>query len=269
MTSRLPANQSRVPTGTPGLDDILQGGFPKARLYLVQGDPGAGKTTMALQFLLEGCRRGESSLYVTLSESNDEVHAIARAHGWSLDGIAVYEMSSAESAAGDDEEENTLYVPAEVELGERMRALLAEVDRVNPDRIVIDSCSELRLLAQTALRFRRQILALKQDLVRRNSTILLLDNPLTPAGDILLQSLVHGVIDIEQLTPLYGSERRRLRVRKMREVRYRGGYHDLTIETGGLRVYPRLVAAEHHEPFAEGRLSSGVGGLDSLLGGGL
>lgn len=259
----------RVTTGVRGLDDILAGGLPRNRLYLFQGDPGVGKTTMALQFMLEGVRLGERCLYVTLSETRDELVAVAASHGWSLSELGVYEMSAGENLDATDDEENTLYVPAEVELGERMRDLLAEVDRFKPTRIVLDSCSELRLLAQSPLRFRRQLLALKADLVRRDCTILLLENPTSVGGDPLLQSLVHGVIAMEQLSPLYGAERRRLRVIKMREVSFRGGYHDMRIERDGVVVFPRLVAAEHRRGFNNEAISSGVRELDTLLGGGI
>jgi circadian clock protein KaiC len=263
-------NQPAAParTGIRGLDEVLCGGFPKNRLYLVQGDPGVGKTTLALQFLIEGVRRGERCFYVTLSETNEELHAVARAHGFSLEGISIYEMSAAETISMRNEEENTLYVPGEIELGERMQEVLAEVDRVQPQRVVLDSCSELRLLAQSPLRFRRQLLALKADLVKRGCTILLLENPTSVGGDPLLQSLVHGVIEMQQLAPLYGSARRRLRVTKLRESTFRGGYHDMTIEKGGVTVFPRLVAAEHEEEFEGGSFQSGVPELDALLGGG-
>jgi len=257
-----------ITTGTDGLDNVLNGGLPPRRLYLFQGDPGVGKTTLALRFLIAGAERGESCLYVTLSETREELEAVAESHHWKLDGVHVYEMSAADSPPTETEE-NTLYVPAEVELGERVLALLAEVDRVSPTRVVLDSCSELRLLAQSPLRFRRQLLALKEELVRRNCTILLLENPTSAGGDPLLQSLVHGVIAMEQLAPLYGAERRRLRVVKMREVSFRGGYHDMVIRKGGVIVYPRLVAADHHEPFQTEPVKSGVKELDSLLGGGL
>ncbi len=263
---------SRTPklaTGVEGLDDILAGGFPQNRMYLLQGDPGVGKTTMAIQFLLNGVAAGERCLYVTLSETGEELQAVARSHGWNLDGLFVYEMYAGEAFSAPEEDDNTLYVPAEVELGERMRALLAEVDRVKPSRIVLDSCSELRLLAQSPLRFRRQLLALKADLVRRQCTVLLLENPTSVGGDPLLQSLVHGVVSMEQLSPVYGAERRRLRVTKLREVAFRGGYHDMKIEHEGVVVFPRLVAAEHNEPFEHSVFSSGVPQVDSLLGGGL
>jgi len=263
-----PTSTPRISTGTPGLDEILFGGLPSRRLYLLQGDPGVGKTTMALRFLLAGSEQGERCLYVTLSETREELSAVAHGHGWSLDAVDVYEMSAAESGFT-EQDENTLYVPAEVELGERVTALLREVDRVKPSRIVLDSCSELRLLAQSPLRFRRQLLALKEDLVRRNCTIMLLENPTSVGGDPLLQSLVHGVVAMEQLSPLYGAERRRLRVVKMREVAFRGGYHDMVIRKGGVEVFPRLVASEHHVAFAPSLVSSGVTELDTLLGGGL
>lgn len=252
-------------TGVSGLDDVLRGGLPGARMYLVEGDPGAGKTTLALQFLREAVRLGQRALYITLSETRDELIAVCHSHGWSLDGIDVHEVS----AALVDDEDNTLFVPGDIELGERAREMLAEVERVGPSRIVLDSCTELRLLAQSQLRFRRQLLALKEELVRRGCTILLLDNPGGHTGDALLQSLVHGVIHMEQLSPEYGSERRRLRVNKLREVQFRGGYHDFVIRKGGLAVFPRLVAAEHHETVPSESLKSGVSELDDLLGGGL
>lgn len=253
---------ARIRTGIPGFDDILGGGFPARRLYLIQGDPGAGKTTLALRFLIEGLKRGEGSLYVTLSETREELADIARSHGWSLEGLSVVEVSS------EEETETTLYQPAEVELGERMRKVLEEVDRLRPARIVIDSCSELRLLAQSPLRYRRQILALKQRLEHLGCTILLIDNPHPGSPDMLLQSVVHGVVEMEQLSPLYGAERRRLRVVKIRGLKYRGGYHDFIIKTGGVEVFPRLVAAEHHRDFRREAVSCGIPELDALLGGG-
>lgn len=259
---------ARASTGSRGLDEVLCGGLPVRRMYLVQGGPGVGKTTLSLQFLLEGARRGERCLYVTLSETRHELYAVAASHGWDVSKVDVYEMYAGEALAEDGDEENTLYLPAEVELGDRMKALLAEVDRVKPSRVVLDSSSELRLLAQSALRFRRQLLALKQRLVRRDCTILLLDSS-TDAGDPLLHSLVHGVISMEQRAPLYGAARRRMRVVKLREVAFRGGYHDMTIDNDGVQVFPRLVAAEHRVAFPPARLTSGIAELDSMLGGGL
>jgi circadian clock protein KaiC len=258
----------RISTGTAGLDEILFGGLPSRRMYLFQGDPGVGKTTLALRFLLAGAEQGERCLYVTLSETREELAAVASSHGWSLDSIQLYEMSAADPSFGENDD-NTLYVPAEIELGERVSALLREVDKVKPTRVVLDSCSELRLLAQSPLRFRRQLLALKEDLVRRKCTIVLLENPTAVGGDPLLQSLVHGVISLEQRSPLYGAERRRLRIVKMREVAFRGGYHDLVIRRGGVEVFPRLVASEHHAAFEPESISSGVRALDTLVGGGL
>jgi circadian clock protein KaiC len=259
------AGGDRLRTGVRGFDDILGGGLPARRLYLIQGDPGAGKTTLALRFLLEGVKQGERSLYVTLSETREELADIARSHEWSLEGLSVTEISS---DATQDETETTLYQPAEIQLGERMRALLEEVDRLKPTRMVLDSCSELRLLSQGALRYRRQILALKQRLAQLGCTILLLDTPHPENPDMLLQSVVHGVVSMEQLSPLYGAERRRLRVLKLRGLEYRGGNHDFIIKTGGVEVFPRLVAAEHHREFKRDPVPCGVPELDALLGGG-
>lgn len=259
------SSQNRLPTGTAGLDEILGGGLPARRLYLIQGDSGAGKTTLALRFLLEGVEQGERALYVTLSETLEELQDIARAHEWSLEGLSVTEIASEPTP---QELETTLYHPSELELGERMQALLERVDKLKPTRIVIDSCSELRLLAQSGLRYRRQILALKQRLADLGSTILLLDNPQPGSPDMLLQSVVHGVISMEQLAPLFGAERRRLRIIKLRGLKYMGGYHDFIIQTGGVVVFPRLVAAEHHEAFRSEPFPTGVAELDALLGGG-
>ncbi len=253
-------------TGIAGLDAVLAGGFPRHRMYLVQGEPGVGKTTMALQLLREGVRLGERGLYVNLSETTDELIAVARSHDWDLDGIEIFPMSA---LAGADVDDNTLYSPSDIELGERTKDLLRRVDELAPHRIVIDSCSELRLLAQTPLRFRRLLLALKSDLARRGATLFLVDNPLVPGGDPLLQSLVHGVVTLEQLSPIFGAERRRLRVVKMREVAFRGGYHDCKIAHDGLVVFPRLIAAEHHASFARDRVSSSIPEIDALLGGGI
>ncbi|ABC82714.1 ATPase domain-containing protein [Anaeromyxobacter dehalogenans] len=255
----------RAPTGVAGLDDVLGGGFPRRRIHLIQGSPGAGKTTLALQFLMEGVRQGESCLYIAMSESREEVESVAASHGWDLGGITVFEASEL-----DGEEENTILEPAEVELGERMGAILTEVERVQPNRVVLDSCTELRLLAQTPIRYRRQLLALKRQLVEKDRTVLLLDNPSSDAPDALVQSLAHGVLLLEQLNPEYGAERRRVRVLKMRAAAYRGGYHDFAIRTGGLTVFPRLVAAEHRAgAVTPEQCSSGLEPLDRMLGGGL
>ncbi len=259
---------SKVKTGIVGLDDVLRGGFPPRRLYLVQGEPGSGKTTLALQFLLEGARAGESVLYISLSETREEIEEVANSHGWSLDGLEIVELSAIDEQLS-AESQNTLFHTAEVELTETTKLLLDAVDRVKPTRLAFDSLSELRLLSQSALRYRRQILSFKQYLAGRNCTTILLDDTSTAGSDSHVQSLAHGVISLDQTAPDYGAERRRFLVKKIRGTTYRGGYHDFIIETGGLVLYPRLVAAEHHRSFASENVSSGVKGIDSLLGGGL
>jgi circadian clock protein KaiC len=261
-------HDDRIPTGISGLDDILGGGLPPSRFYLVQGDPGVGKTTLGLQFILEGMRRGESVLYVSLSETREELKAVASSHGWDVSRLPMFELA----AAGDQlmlERQNTLFEPSEVELAEVTRALLGEVERVRPTRLVFDSLSEMRLLAQSSLRYRRQLLALKQYFTGRGCTVLLMDDRTSEGGDVQLQSLAHGVVVLEQLALVYGGDRRRLRVAKLRGVAFRGGYHDFRIVKGGIEIFPRLVAAEHRERFAPGAVPSGIRGLDELLGGGL
>ncbi len=256
-------------TGIPGLDDVVRGGLPRNRLYLVQGDPGAGKTTLGLQFLLEGARQGESGLYITLSESREEVEAVAQSHGWSLGDIRLFELTAAQQR-NTLKDDNTLFDPSEVELQEVMATLLGEVEKAGATRVVFDSLSELRLLAQDPLRYRRQILLLKQFFGGRRSTVLLLDDRTSMGGDDKqLQSLAHGVISLEHMAPEFGKERRRLRITKIRGVNPRGGYHEFVIATGGIRVFPRLVAAEHHVNFQREILPSGVAALDALLGGGI
>lgn len=258
---------ARVSTGIAGLDDILGGGFPPHSVYLIEGNPGAGKTTLALQFLLDGARRCDRGLYVTLSESKTELAEVAKSHGWTLDGIDLFELIPSEASLRPDAQ-YTMFHPSEVELSETTKAVLAEVERVRPTRVVFDSLSELRLLAQNQLRYRRQILALKQFFAGRGATVLLLDDRSGVESDEHLQSIAHGVVSLEQMAPEFGAERRRLRVVKLRGAVYRGGYHDFCIATGGLEVYPRLVASEHRPEFAAGRLTSGVPAVDALLGGG-
>ena len=257
-----------VATGTAGLDDILGGGLTPHRLYLIEGDPGSGKTTLALKFLLEGAQQGDRGLYVTLSETKEELRAVAESHGWSLDGFAICELMASEASLSPDSQ-YTIFHPSEVELTETTKQVLAEVERIKPHRVVFDSLSELRLLAQNPLRYRRQILALKQFFIGRQCTVLLLDDKTSEVGDLQLQSIAHGVISLEQLSPQFGAERRRLRIVKLRGSRYRGGYHDFTIVRGGLGVFPRLVAAEHHSAFPREHVKSGLSALDTLLGGGL
>ncbi|WP_410218486.1 ATPase domain-containing protein [Paracoccus sp. (in: a-proteobacteria)] len=259
--------QSRMLTGTQGLDIVLRGGLTPSRLYLVEGTPGSGKTTLALKFLLEGERVREKGLYITLSETEDELRAVAQSHGLLLDGIDIHEMVAEDEFAADHEQ--TLLHPSEVELGESVRAIFDLVAETNPARVVLDSLSELRLLAQNPLRYRRQILALKHFFARRSCTVLMLDDRTAEPGDLQLHSIAHGVISLEQLANDFGSERRRLRIIKMRGVQYDGGYHDFTIERGGVCVYPRLIAADHHRSFSSTPVTTGLTRLDALLGGGL
>jgi circadian clock protein KaiC len=260
-------NVERSQTGISGLDDILNGGFIPHRLYLIDGDPGSGKTTLSLQYLIHGAKQGEKCLYITLSETKEELMAGAESHGWSLDGIEIIELTSDENDL-DGSKQITMYHPSEVELTETTKKVLAAVERVNPTRVIFDSLSEMRLLAQNSLRYRRQILALKQFFIGRKCTVLLLDDRTSENSDMQLQSIAHGVVSLEQLAPVYGAARRRLRVMKFRGTNFRGGFHDFSIVAGGLNVFPRLIAAEHNQPFERGRIKSGVTALDALLGGG-
>ncbi|MGZ5472422.1 MAG: ATPase domain-containing protein [Thermoanaerobaculia bacterium] len=262
-------NQNNVAaTGIEGLDYILLGGFPRNHVYLLQGDPGVGKTTLGLQFLLEGVRHGEKALYITLSETRAELQAVARSHHWDLDGVEVYEHLIGEQSLTEDD--TTVFYPAEVELGQTVKALLDSVERVQPSRVVLDSLSEIRLLAQSTLRYRKQILALKQFFAARNMTVLMLDDRTAEFNDLQLQSVPHGVVELERFTPVYGSARRRLQLVKVRGLNFRDGYHDFNIKTGGIVVYPRLVAADEHQGFEQiETVGSDVPALDAMLGGGL
>lgn len=259
----------RISTGNPGLDIILSGGLPQNRLYLLEGAPGSGKTTLALQFLLDGASKGEPTLYITLSETSEELRAVAQSHDWSLDGIELFELASAEDVLGAGREQTVLH-SWEVELGDTIKLIEDVVERVKPTRVVFDSLSEMRLLAQDPLRYRRQVLALKQFFVGRNATVLLVDDLTSNGGerDTHLHSLCHGVITLERLTLDFGSARRRLQVQKLRGVDFVAGYHDIAIRKGGMAVFPRLVAADHGGPFVGDPVPSGVPALDALLGGG-
>jgi len=259
---------SKLGTGNPGLDNILHGGFSPHHVYLVEGSPGTGKTTLALQFLLEGVRRGETSLYVTLSETKAELESVVASHGWSLGDLVVHELVP-DGNTLKAESQYTIFHPSEIELNETTKTVLSEVERLNPDRVVFDSLSEMRLLARDALRYRRQILALKQYFIGRQCTVMLLDDKTSDSRDLDLQSISHGVISLEHLALQYGSERRRLRVLKMRGSKFRGGYHDFTIRTGGVEIFPRLVASERHMEFARENVSCQVEEMDNLLCGGL
>jgi circadian clock protein KaiC len=261
------SSENVAATGIAGFDSILMGGFPRGRIYLIQGDPGVGKTTLGLQFLLEGVRNGEPVLYVTLSESAEELHAVARSHEWSLDNVNIYEQLVGEETL--QEEEETVFYPAEIELGETIKGILLEVERIKPSRVVVDALSEIRLLAQNGLRYRKQILALKQFFARRNATVLFLDDRTAEVQDIQLQSVPHGVVELQRHTPLYGAARRRLQLVKIRGLNFRDGYHDFSILTGGIVVYPRLVAADHRNVVPLQQVSSGLAPLDTMLGGGI
>jgi circadian clock protein KaiC len=246
----------------------IGGGLTAHRIYLIHGNPGAGKTTLALQFLLEGADNGEKGLYITLSETKEELLAVSQSHGWSLDNIDVYEMSTNEDDLEPDNQ-YTMYQPSEIELNITTKGILTEFEKLKPSRVVLDSLSEIRLLAQNHLRYRRQILALKQYFAGRKCTVLLLDDKTSEVGDLQLESITHGVINLEQMSPEFGASRRRISVTKMRGLEFRGGYHDFIIEKGGLKIFPRLIAAEHHNSYEHGWLKSGIDELDALVGGGI
>ena len=261
------ADRDVAATGIDGLDHILLGGFPRNHVYLLQGDPGVGKTTLGLQFLLEGVRLGEPALYLTLSETRDELHAVAESHRWDMTGVNVFEQLVGEQSL--EEEDSTVFYPSEIELGQTIKAMLTEVDRIKPKRVVLDSLSEIRLLAQSTLRYRKQILALKQFFGSRNITVVFLDDRTAEVNDLQLQSVPHGVVELERYTPLYGNARRRLQLVKIRGLNFRDGYHDFSIKTGGIVVYPRIIAAEHPRYLQQEQVASGVAALDEMLGGGL
>ena len=263
-----PATVERFAIGIAGLDDVLGGGLARNHLYLVEGDPGTGKTTIAMQFLMEGVRRGQKGLYVTLSESKAELLEIADSHGWSLDGVEIFELAPDEAQL-QPEVQYTVFHPSEIEMSDTTNAVIAEVERLHPARVVFDSLSELRLLARDSLRYRRQILGLKQYFSGRKCTVLLLDDRTGEDHDQQLQSIAHGVILMESAEREYGIKRRRLEVKKLRGSKFREGFHDYSIKRGGVEVYPRLVAAEHLVAFHPIQLESGIPALDTLLGGGI
>jgi circadian clock protein KaiC len=258
----------RASTGVPGFDQVVCGGLIASRLYLLDGDPGAGKTTFALQYLLEGVRAGERCLYVTLSETAEELGAGAASHGWSLDGIKIIELV-ADAKDLDGESDLTMLNPSDVELTETTRKVLQSVDEFKPSRMVFDSLSELRLLAQSSLRYRRQILALKQFFVGRDCTVLLLDDRTAEGPDLQLHSIAHGVISLETRPPPYGKVRRELQILKFRGSDFASGFHDFVIQSGGIEVFPRLVASDHPARFQGAVIASGIESLDALLGGGV
>jgi len=263
-----PSTEPVAATGIVGFDAILGGGFPKDHVYLIQGDPGAGKTTLSMQFLIEGVKAGEKGLYITLSETKRELHAVARSHGWDLSGVEINEHLVREETLS-EEEDTTIFHPSEIELGQTVSRILEEVERVKPQRVVLDSLSEIRLLSQSTLRYRKQILALKQYFTNRGATVLFLDDKTAEGNDLQLHSVPHGVIVLERRAPLYGAPRRRLEVIKLRGVDFRGGYHDFTIRRGGIDLYPRLIAARNRGDGGDGLLASGIDEVDALLGGGL
>lgn len=263
-----PVDRNPAATGVAGLDTILNGGLARGRTFLLEGNPGTGKTTIALQYLMAGAALGEQGLYVTMSETADELQAGAASHGWRLDGIKVFELAPPENLLTEEQQQSLLY-SSDLELGETTQRIFGAFEAVKPVRVVLDSLSEIRLLAQGSLRYRRQILALKHFFATRNTTVLMLDDLTTDEKDKTVHSVAHGVIRLEELAPEFGSDRRRLRVIKYRGNAFRGGYHDFLIETGGVRAFPRLVASEHRRAFTRSTLNTGHKPFDKLLGGGV
>src|SRR3954467_11697527 len=262
-------NSSKAQTGVDGLDDILAGGLRRGRVYLIEGSPGTGKTTIATQFLLAGAEAGERGLYITLSETEEELRESAGSHGWSFDDpLAIYELVPPESLLDEEQQQSLLY-SSDLELGETTKRIFEAIEKHNPRRIVVDSLSEIRLLAQSSLRYRRQVLALKHYFARNGATVVMLDDLTSDTHDKTVHSVAHGVLRLEELAPDFGAERRRLRVIKYRGQSFRGGFHDMIIKTGGVTVFPRLISAEHKREFSREPLPSKSRELNRLLGGGV
>jgi circadian clock protein KaiC len=263
------ATKPKARTGVEGLDDILAGGLQRGRVYLIEGSPGTGKTTIATQYLLEGAAQGERGLYITLSETEEELRASAASHGWSYDEPnSVFELLPPESLLDEEQQQSLLY-SSDLELGETTKRIFEAIEKHEPERLVIDSLSEIRLLAQSSLRYRRQVLALKHYFARTGTTVVMLDDLTTELHDKTVHSIAHGVIRLEELAPDYGAERRRMRVIKYRGQQFRGGFHDMVIKTGGVDIFPRLVSGEHKTEFSRETLKSGSDELNTLLGGGI
>jgi circadian clock protein KaiC len=263
------SDQDKAETGVAGFDEILAGGLSRGHVFLIEGAPGSGKTTLAMQFLMEGARAGEATLYVTLSETEKELRDSAASHGWIIPPeIEIFELIPPESLLDSDQQQSLLY-SSDLELGEATKQIFEAVERVKPKRIVLDSLSEIRLLAQSSLRYRRQILAIKHYFSRMSATVVLLDDLTAGVDDKTVHSVAHGVFHLEELAPAFGAERRRVRIKKYRGQKYRGGYHDFTITKGGLNIFPRLVAAEHRTKFDRKKISTGIADFDALLGGGV
>jgi circadian clock protein KaiC len=262
-------NNEKASMGAAGLDDILAGGLQRGRVYLIEGSPGTGKTTIATQFLLAGAAKGERGLYITLSETEEELRASAGSHGWKFDDpLAIYELIPPESLLDEDQQQSLLY-SSDLELGETTKRIFEAIEQHKPDRIIVDSLSEIRLLAQSSLRYRRQVLALKHYFARNGATVVMLDDLTSDTHDKTVHSVAHGVLRLEELAPDYGAERRRLRVIKYRGQSFRGGFHDMIIKTGGVTVFPRLISSEHKREFSRDALPSNSPELNTLLGGGI
>ena len=260
---------SKARTGVPGLDDILAGGLRRGRVYLIEGSPGTGKTTIATQFLLAGAAEGERGLYITLSETEEELRASAESHGWTFEHpLSLFELIPPENLLDEDQQQSLLY-SSDLELGETTKRIFESIEQTKPQRIVIDSLSEIRLLAQSSLRYRRQVLALKHYFARTGATVVMLDDLTSETHDKTVHSVAHAVLRLEQVAPDFGSDRRRMRVMKYRGQNFRGGYHDMTIKTGGVEVFPRLVSGEHKTNFRRETLKAHSDELTVLLGGGI